>query len=47
VQAWLEGSPAAVEAVIAWCREGPPRARVERVEVAASEPRGLDGFEVR
>jgi acylphosphatase len=47
VQIWLEGPPDAVEAVIAWCHRGPPRADVQRVEVSDDEPRGLDGFEVR
>jgi acylphosphatase len=46
VQAWLEGPPQAVEALIGWFHEGPPRAHVERVEVSEGEPQGLDGFEV-
>jgi len=28
-----EGDPAALDEFIAWCRQGPPSARVERVEV--------------
>lgn len=47
VEAWLEGSPDAVQAVVDWCHEGPPRARVERVEVSDEEPRGSHGFVVR
>jgi acylphosphatase len=47
VQAWLEGAPDAVEALIGWLHEGPPRAQVERVEVSEGEPEGLDGFDVR
>jgi acylphosphatase len=47
VQAWLEGDLEAVEAVIAWCHEGTPRARVDSVEVSEEEPRGLETFEVR
>lgn len=47
VQAWLEGPPDAVAAIIDWCRVGPPRARVERVDVTEAEPEGVDGFDVR
>ena len=46
VQAFLEGEPEAVEAVISWCRQGPPRAQVERVDVDDAEPQGLSGFDV-
>jgi acylphosphatase len=47
VEAWFEGAPDAVGAVVAWCHEGPPRARVERVDVEEEQPRGLEGFSVR
>jgi len=47
VEAVLEGPPDAVEAVVAFCREGPGPARVERVEAADEEPEGLAGFRVR
>ncbi|HEX8745476.1 MAG TPA: acylphosphatase [Thermoleophilaceae bacterium] len=47
VEAVFEGDPEAVEALVAFCREGPPRARVERVEEHAEEPEGLDGFSVK
>jgi acylphosphatase len=47
VEAWFEGEPDAVEALVAWCGTGPPRASVERVDVEEAEPEGLDGFEVR
>jgi acylphosphatase len=40
----LEGEPTAVEAMIAWARHGPPRARVDGVVVDALEPAGLSGF---
>ena len=33
VEVLLEGDEGAVEEVIAWCRKGPPAARVENVEV--------------
>ena len=44
----LQGDPAAVDAMLDWCRSGPPAARVSRVEVTDVEPDGsLDRFEVR
>jgi acylphosphatase len=47
VEAWLEGAPATVEAMIAWLRHGPPAARVETVDVSEVEPSGASRFEVR
>jgi acylphosphatase len=47
VEAVLEGSAAAVERLLALCRDGPGRAVVERLDVAAEPPEGLRGFEVR
>lgn len=46
VEAAFEGEPAAVETVVAFCREGPRGARVERVDVFEEEPEGLSGFAV-
>jgi acylphosphatase len=46
VAARFEGEPAAVEAMVAWCREGPSRARVDHVDVRSAEPTGTTGFEV-
>jgi acylphosphatase len=47
VEAHFEGEPDAVEALVAFAREGPRGATVERVEVRDAEPEGLTGFEVR
>jgi acylphosphatase len=47
VEAVFEGEAVAVERLVAFCREGPRGARVERVEVAVEEPEGLAGFVVR
>jgi acylphosphatase len=47
VEAELEGPPAAVDRVVAWCRAGPPRARVEAVEVTKLAPTGERTFHVR
>jgi acylphosphatase len=47
VEAELEGSEAAVQRVIAWCRVGPPRARVDAIDVERIETVGEPGFRVR
>ena len=47
VAAWFEGEPAAVEAMVAWVREGPPHAKVHRVDVSEVEPEGPGRFSVR
>lgn len=47
VEAVFEGPEGAVEAAVAWCRRGPERAVVERVEVAEEDPEGLRGFSAR
>jgi acylphosphatase len=47
VETEAEGEPAAVEAFVAWCRQGPPAAEVEDVRVSPRSPTGLDrAFEV-
>jgi protein-L-isoaspartate(D-aspartate) O-methyltransferase len=44
----VQGDPAVVDALLGWCRVGPPAARVSRVEVGDAEPdESLLGFEVR
>lgn len=48
VEAEAEGERAAVEALVAWCRHGPPAARVEGVEVEWGAFGGeLAPFEIR
>jgi acylphosphatase len=47
VEAEFEGPPAAVDAMVAWCDDGPPKARVERVEREPVEPVGERTFRVR
>lgn len=47
VEAVFEGSRLRVEGMIAWCHDGPPRARVERVDVQWEAPEGLSGFGIR
>jgi acylphosphatase len=43
----LEGPARAVAEVERACGEGPPGARVDRVQSRDAEPQGLEGFEVR
>lgn len=40
VEAVFEGDAHAVEKMVAWCHQGPQRARVDHVEVQWEEPRG-------
>jgi acylphosphatase len=47
VEAVLEGEPERVAKLAAFCRMGPPAARVDRVEEHSEEPEGLRGFAVR
>jgi acylphosphatase len=46
VEAVFEGEPDDVEALVAFCREGPRGADVERVDVASESPDGLAGFRI-
>ena len=46
VEAVVEGDEERVEALIGWAHQGPPLARVTRVEVKWEEPEGLEGFKV-
>ena len=47
VEAVFEGEPVAVERLVAFCREGPRGAQVDRVEVTDEEPEALPGFSIR
>ena len=47
VEAVFEGEPDAVAALVRFCRDGPGRARVDRLEEHTEEPEGLDGFDVK
>ena len=46
VEAVLEGEAESVERLLEFCREGPGRAVVERVEVFEEEPEDMTGFRV-
>jgi acylphosphatase len=48
VEAEAEGERAALEALVAWCRAGPPSARVDGVEASWGSYRGdLGPFSIR
>jgi len=48
VEAFAQGEDSAVDALVAWCRQGPAGARVDRVDVSPADPDpGLDGFHIR
>jgi acylphosphatase len=47
VQLEVEGPADRVDALVDWCREGPPHARVDRVWARETSPVGSTGFEVR
>lgn len=47
VEAVLEGSPVAVDRVVAWMRVGPPRAVVDHLRVTREAPQGEGSFRVR
>lgn len=46
VEAWFEGRPQAVDNMVTWCREGPPRAGVENVEVIEEVPASMGAFRI-
>jgi acylphosphatase len=46
VEAAFEGEEEAVESMLRFCRRGPERAEVERVEEFDEPPEGLEGFRV-
>jgi acylphosphatase len=47
LEAVFEGDAEGVDRLVAFCREGPRGATVERVDVADEEPEGLAGFSIR
>jgi acylphosphatase len=48
VEAVFVGPPDKVEAMIKWCRRGPPKAEVEKVEISRKQvEKKLTGFEIK
>jgi acylphosphatase len=47
VEAVIEGEPDKVEALVQWCRKGPPSGRVDNVNIREEEPtREFSDFEI-
>jgi acylphosphatase len=46
VAAFFEGEPDDVDAMVAWCHTGPPRASVIRVDASDATPQGRTSFEI-
>jgi acylphosphatase len=46
VEAVFEGTESAVAQMLSWCREGPPLARVDRIEEVDESPAGGSGFHI-
>jgi acylphosphatase len=47
VEAFVQGTPAAVDAIVAWTRRGPENASVERVDVEETPTEGVELFQTR
>lgn len=47
MEACFEGMPSAVESLVAYCADGPEKARVSRLDVIEEEPQGIRGFRTR
>ena len=41
-----EGSADKLDELVAWCKTGPPKARVDRVEVTSGTPAGYHSFTI-
>lgn len=46
VEAFLEGAEEDVLKVVEWAKVGPPRARVDHVEIEQAKPRNFRGFKI-
>lgn len=47
VEAVFEGESGSLDTMVDWCHHGPPRARVDHVDLATEPAEGLTGFVVR
>jgi len=47
VEGVFEGAPEAVERLVAFCRDGPRGASIDRVEVIDETAEGISGFSIR
>jgi acylphosphatase len=44
VEVFAEGKPQQIELLIEWCRTGPPRARVDKLDIHESTLKNYAGF---
>lgn len=47
MEACFEGTESAVEALVAYCADGPEKARVTRLDVIEEDSQGIRGFRIR
>jgi acylphosphatase len=47
VEALVQGEPAVIDAIIAWCRKGPSAARVSAIDVIEATVEPATGFQLR
>lgn len=47
MEACLEGPEPMVEQALAWCADGPEKARVTRLDVIEEQAQGIRGFKIR
>ena len=46
VYAEIEGDQATLDKIIAWCQEGPPLAKVNKIDVKYQDYKGFTSFEI-
>jgi acylphosphatase len=47
LEAFVEGTPQAIESILRWAHRGPEHAHVEHVQESEERASGLEGFEKR
>jgi acylphosphatase len=47
MEACLEGPEPMIDQALAWCADGPEKARVTRLDVIEEDPQGIRGFKIR
>jgi acylphosphatase len=47
VEALVQGEPAAIESIVAWCRRGPSTSRVSAIDEIEATDELVTGFELR
>jgi len=47
VEAVFEGEESLVDEMISWCRQGPPMAHVENIDIKIQNVSNIEGFEIK